>query len=239
MLILCATIEAIKINMEPEMYKSESLFNDIEECEPRLKSKFGITKSDLIEVVKQTLLARSDVTPNHPINAKGTYSYNEGIKSLRDLLVPRGWKNDRPNNLEAVTNKDKTISLVFQNATHASDPVAIPQPISKKGPGCAKAIQERMGDLFPTHKARAEKEEKLNNMIWFFCVAIKEVENRTLVSAELLCPERIREQYFEGFVERIVILRDEDMSEINLPLEEELDYTTHEDNLEIEVTKKR
>ena len=220
------------------MFKTESLFNDIDECELRLKLKFGITKNDLVEVVKQTILARSDVTPNHPINAKGTYSYNEGIRYLRELLVPRGWTNDRPNNLEAVTSKDKTISLVFQNATHASDPITIPQPISKKGPGCAKAIQERMGDLFPSDKARAEKEEQSNNMLWFFCVAIKEVENRIFVSAELLCPERIREQYFEGFVERIVILRDEDMSEINQPLEEDIDYTTQEDTLEIKVTRK-
>jgi hypothetical protein len=220
------------------MHTPKSLFNDIDECELRLESKFGITKNDLIEVVKQTLLARSDVTSNHPINAKGTYSYQEGTRYLRELLIPKGWKNDYPNGLEAVTNQDGTISLVFQNATHASDPITIPQSISKKGPGCKKAIQERMGDLFQAHKDKAEKEVQSNNMLWFFCVAIKEVENQIFVSAELLCPERILDQHFEGFVERIAILRDENMSEISLPLTAELDYTAHEDTLEIEITKK-
>jgi hypothetical protein len=220
------------------MLKSKSQFNDIDECELRLKSKFGITKNDLVEVIKQTLLARSDVTSNHPINAKGTYSYHEGIRYLRELLIPKGWKKDRPNSLEAVTNSDETISLVFQNATHASDPIVIPQPISKKGPGCKKAIQERMEDLFPAHKAQAEKDQKSNNMLWFFCVAFKEVDSQIFVSAELLCPERIRDQYFEGSVERIAILRDENMSEINLTLGEELDYTAQEDTLEIQISKK-
>lgn len=220
------------------MQKNESLYSDIDECELRLKSKFGVTKNELIEVIKQTLLARSDVTDYHAINAKGTYSYHEGIRYLRELLVHRGWKIDRPNNLEAVTNKDETISLVFQNAIHASHPAAVPQPISKKGPGCKKAVEERMDDMFSDEKKRFEDGEQLNNFLWFFCVAINEVNGQLFVSAELFCPKRITDQFFDDYVERIVILRDENMSEINLPLIEEVDYTTNEDMLEIEITKK-
>jgi len=211
----------------------------VQDSESALLQKFGLKRNELVEVIKQVLLARSDITVNHPINSKGTYSYHEGTRFTRELLIPKGWKKDRPNSLEAVTNPEETISLVFQNTVDAADPAAIPQPISKKGPGCRKAIQERMLDLFPNEKKAAEECNNTNNMLWFFCVSVKEVNKQVLVSAELFCPRKIEDQHFEGFIERIFILRNENMIDtLNRADSDDFEYTTDEDNLELDISRK-
>ncbi len=231
-------IEKLTLVFKKLIASTKEKIIEIENSEDHLTLNFGVTRNEIIEVVKQALLARSEVTANHPMNARGIYSYNEGIRYLRDLLIPKGWKTERPNNLELVTNSDETISITFQNATDACDPAAIPQPISKKGPASKKAIEERNYDLFANDNVLEKNNNRLNKL-WYLCVAIREVHDVISVSAELFRPKKVENEYFDGFIERIFIMKNEDLSGVFLDENLPSDYEAEEDTIDLVITKKQ
>lgn len=192
-------------------------------------SRFGTTRNELYQIALQATSARYDATPLHPINAPGTFSYMEGVASLRRLfLLKEGWKSTRPNNIEAVENQDLGITLVFQNVDQSCS-THDPQPISGKGEGARKLVNNPTGYLWKY----MEEEDKAaeNQQVWFLCVSC----NSEIISVELSRPKSIIRNKFGLFLERIFVATNNDW----ILSEDSFDEPVHEgQDLDISVTRK-
>jgi hypothetical protein len=206
---------------------SQQIFESTEDVDQKL-SFFGVTKSDLQSIALEAATARNDSTPIHPINAAGTYSYLAGVAALRMVfLQKKGWRLCRPNNIEAVENADLNLTIVFQNVDLACGAVE-PKPISGKGEGAKKLIENPTGYLWEYMSA----EDKIleNRSVWFFCVSSDGDE----VRAELSRPGSIDGGQFGTFLERIYIIVETDWS----PVDDNASDSEEVQDFDIPVTKK-
>src|ERR1700719_2579937 len=80
------------------------------EINNRLKP-FGVTRDDLIEVVRGVVGARADAVENDPLAAGGLFAYIFGTRFLRSLFRPKGWLIDRDENIEAVKHPKRDLKI--------------------------------------------------------------------------------------------------------------------------------
>ena len=167
---------------------------------------FSLTEQDAFEVVWAALQARRDTTENHAANAAGTYAYHEGLRALRDILLPKGWVRDNELNIESVIDLGLGVRIVFQNVDVATQDRP-PRAISGKGPAAERMVDKSMPYLFDDmeseRQSRLRRAEKAQGCeVWFLCVS----EHG---QAELSRPMEIVGGQFGEFVERIFIVTDE------------------------------
>jgi hypothetical protein len=113
----------------------------------RRLGEIELDRSKLLRVRDVARLSASNATPFHPANAAGTFSYQDGTFSLREVNVKRGsnWVLDRSNGVEAIRNDCLKIRVIFANVDLACDDKQGPKPRSSKGAGAERACQ---GNLF-------------------------------------------------------------------------------------------
>lgn len=202
MLIFSATNEVANLNMEALVAADRIVAQDYEVAN-RLE-QLGLSAGELISVVHQAVAAKADFVLNHPANAAGQLSYIYGTGALREVLRAKGWLIDRTGNIEATFDPSTGIKIVFQNADSACDDRRDPKAISDKGPAASKAVDLGQGNLFADFDAEDRAKYKMENAaLWYLFVYI----NGDDVRAELSFPKRIEDGQFDGFNERIYIIK--------------------------------
>lgn len=175
------------------------------EIDARL-ARFGVTRAELIDVVRQTLAARSDAIDVDPLNTPGQLSYIYGTRHLRLLFLKKGWQIDRTENVESVFDSKTGTKILFQNVDLACSRFQSPKAISGKGPAANRMIDTAQGKLFGPGDLPESVSPKaiasLNSTAWYFCVSFDEDG----VKAELSLPASTKGGNFFGFVERIFVL---------------------------------
>lgn len=194
-------------------------------------NRFNVTQTELFDVAHKATVVRNNSVQNDPINAPGQLAYIYGTRSLRELLLSKGWTIDRTNNIEGSLSPDKTIKVVYQNTDTAANPSRIPKAISSKGPASDRIVaQWQQTDLFPTKPEEAQKDPE----IWYLCVS----SSGNNIQAELSCPTAIIGGQFAEFSDRIFIITDTESSQfITKPVEME-DAAFDEESFKINITPK-
>lgn len=189
----------------------------------------GTSKSDLTRIVTAAVAAKADFTPHDPANAAGQLSYIYGTRALRDVFCPKGWEVNRHDNIESVYCPKRGVKIIFQNADSACDILRDPKAISDKGPAAERAIERGQGDLFP--ELLEHHYRKVNASIIYLFVHI----NGSDVRAELSRPKAIESKQFDGFHERIFLIKAGEWTDVVL-----LDETKEpvEQDFDISVTRK-
>lgn len=170
------------------------------EVAPRLE-QLGVTKADLLQVVRAAVGARRNATPFHPLSAGGQLAYLAGTEHLRRVFVPQGWHICRRDNIESIFHPEIGIKIVYQNADRAGDPVFDPIAVSKKGAGAARAVELGQYDLFP--ESRVQEIAEISAATWYLFVYTDGPD----VRAELSCPIAINDEQFDQFHERILLVQ--------------------------------
>jgi len=188
----------------------------VEEIEvvPRLE-QLGTTKAALLDVVRTAVGARRNATLFHPLSAGGLLSWIEGTAHLRRTFEPTGWNICRRDNIESVFNPEIGIKIIFQNAERAGDPLYDPIATSRKGAGTARAVELGQYELFPEIREREIAEATA--MTWVLFVYADGAD----VRAELSCPIAINDEQFDGFHERILLVRKGEWDEPDLRVDDE------------------
>lgn len=177
------------------------------EIDARL-AKFGVTRDELITVVRATLADRSNAVDADPLNAPGTLAYFSGTRHLRWLFLAKDakWKIDRERNIESVLDHTTGLKIAYQNVDIAASDKH-PKAISGKKAGTAKAITNAQGSLFPPGELPNAIDQasvaRLNSSIWYLCVSFDGDE----VRAELSLPASVQNGNFYGFIERIFLVK--------------------------------
>jgi len=184
------------------------IYHETHEADARLVA-FGVTRPELIEVVKGVVGARADAVENDPVTAEGQFAYIFGTRFVRALFRTKGWNLHRKDNIEAVCHPERELRVIYQSVDLAASKHHRPQAVSGKGSAADRQISAAQGDLFAKMEAEAPhavRTVKFDTGIWYFCVSV-DGDN---VRAELSLPTGVEGGNFQGFIERIFIVKDDE-----------------------------
>lgn len=188
----------------PRAYPSPLIYREDWEIDARLVP-FGVTRAELVEIARVVAGARADAVENDPVTAEGQFAYIFGTRATRALLRTKGWVLHRAENIESVRHaKIMDWRVIYQSVDIAASLVFDPKAISGKGAGAERFIEATEPNLFPAEEVKPSKFVPENRGAWFFCVSVNDDD----VRAELSRPISIAGGNFEGFYERIFIVRD-------------------------------
>jgi hypothetical protein len=193
-----------------------AIVQDEPSVEARLFELFGVTSDELRHVVEQAAAARADCVADDPVTAPGTLAYFYGTRGLRALFRANGWERDRAGGVESVFCPSRRMKLIFQNADLAAVVSHEPCSISAKGSASAEAVRAGQGWLFPYMAEDAEARSSAH--VWYLLVSFDGLDIR----AELSRPRSIKDGQFQGFHERIFILKRGDFDGALMKLPDDL-----------------
>jgi hypothetical protein len=84
------------------------------EVNKRLRD-FGVSRAELIDIIRGVVGARSDATVDDPVTAGGLFAYIFGTRYIRQLFKARGWFQHREDNVESVKHPDRNLKIVYQS----------------------------------------------------------------------------------------------------------------------------
>jgi hypothetical protein len=174
------------------------------EVDRRLQG-FGVTREELIRIVREVVAARADAVEDDPVTAGGLFAYIYGTRHLRGVFRQKKWLRHRQENIEAVKHPGKDLRIVYQSVDLATSWIHNPRAISGKGSGADRAIDLAQGSLFTDeelNRLNPTTIEAINTGVWFFCVSVDGED----VRAELSLPASIEGRNFKDFIERIFIV---------------------------------
>lgn len=180
---------------------------DLDDVDQRLAT-MNLQRSTLLEVRDVALTSAANATLFHPVNAAGTFSYQEGTWALRDRHRSNGWELDRAHGVESIKNAELGIRIIFANVDVACDIEQGPKPRSKKGSGSERACSGNLFDDLPQY-APIQRD----GLATYYLM----VDPRG--AAELTRPV-IEGGTFTAYVERIFLSDGGDLDVTKLPLDD-------------------
>lgn len=202
-----------RIHPAPLIYTEDS------EIDKRLVP-FEVTRPELVEVARAVAGARADAVDNDPVTAEGQFAYIFGTRYTRAVWRRKGWLLHREEGIESVKHPKRDWKIIYQSVDIAASLIPEPRAISGKGAGADRLIDTAQGSLFTPEQLAAWNASRwtpMNSGAWFYCVSV----NGDDVRAELSLPIGVGGGNFEGFIERIFIIRDGEWPELAMmPLPE-------------------
>ena len=170
----------------------------------RLRELFDVTRSELIDVVREVVGARADAVENDPNFTPGMFAYIHGVRNTRGLFRPKGWNNNRKRNVELVTHPERQLSIAYQSVDLAAVEGRTPQAISEKGTGSKRVVDDHQLSLFGTSGLDQIDQSPPPSMsgLWHLCVSI----NGNDIRAEISLFDGIENGNFKRCIERIFLL---------------------------------
>jgi hypothetical protein len=105
----------------------------------RRLDEIKLDRALLLEVRDVACNASMNATPFHPVNAAGTFGYQDGSRALRDRFVGDVWSVDRADGVEAIKCEELRVRVAFCNVDVACSSFQMPKPRSRKGAGAERA----------------------------------------------------------------------------------------------------
>jgi hypothetical protein len=200
----------------PRIYPAPLIYKEDWEIDARLVP-FGVTRAELAEIARAVAGARADSVDNDPLSAEGQFAYIFGTRYTRALWRRKGWLLHRAENIESVRHPKFDWLVTYQSVELAASVLPEPRAISGKGAGADRFIDAAQGDLFGSDETKPSSFKPENLGAWFYCVSV----NGDDVRAELSRPIGVGGGNFEGFIERIFIIRDGEWTKLSvMPLTE-------------------
>jgi len=175
------------------------------DVESRLK-ELDLDRELLLEVVKVCEASRGGCTANDPPGAPGYESWRSGVRTLREIFVPRGWDRDDTGGFSTIVNHAKKIRVAMMNSDGgAGIPEEVPQNRSKKGACSERAAETNANfclpgsDSWPVPGAAPDPNTYTT---WHLCVYISE----STVRSELSLLNDFDAGYFTRVHEKIVLV---------------------------------
>jgi hypothetical protein len=203
----------------------------------------GVTKEQLLEVVRSMQAAKNGCTDNDPPSAPGWSAWRDGTRRLREVLAPSGWVKDDTDMISSAFHKANGIRLLVCNTDSGTGlEESEPQNCSFKGSATDRAINSNEVQILMTSILDQSLPDDVvpfdpaaNDLVkivhWYLCVYI----NGEAVRAELSCPVKIASGYFSAFHERIILIGDQDGGGVPLRRKKPDDDA----DVEIPVTRKK
>ena len=142
------------------------VYSDPESVDNQL-AKLGLTSEQIKQAILQGQAARNNSTPHHPANAGGTMAFFEVVRSLRDMLIPKGWKAQSVRNLSMTVNPKVNISItVSGGSTETGIAEGYPTTRNPKGQQTKVYVSHNQADLFDDMVSPVNLDEDVHSQTW-------------------------------------------------------------------------
>jgi hypothetical protein len=172
----------------------------------RRLAELGVSVEALIRSLEAGQLARLSCTPNDPPFIPGTEAWRFVVRTLREELLPRGYRKADPANFSLVINDARKLNIVVSSGdAMVRSKTGNPKTKHLKGLFTEAVIlrNKQIGGLFPE-----EISEELRTAVsileyptWILLIYITDDELR----AELSYPDAIEEGHIVSWKERIFV----------------------------------
>lgn len=129
-------------------------------------SELGLKEEWLKPIAERALVAFNSATRHDPKSAAGVSSYNIVVRTLRDVLCPKGWKLKTDNNLEITENELLGISIIVSSGDKGTgNPNKMPKTKNGKGEQTKKIVLQNNIEptLFEEFEAEHIKEQQISS----------------------------------------------------------------------------
>ncbi|AIK40950.1 MULTISPECIES: hypothetical protein [Hyphomicrobiales] len=215
------------------MALSASLVHQTPSDARRRLAELNVSVEAVVRAVLAGHTARLNCTDNDPPFIPGTEAWRFVVRTLRDELLPLGWRKDDPSNYSLVINDSSQINIVVASSdamtcmSHGS-----PRTKSLKGLYTEAAVLKNNleTDMFPeTVEAELRKAATiLSYPTWMLLIHIED----DVCRAELSLPSAFDERNVTSWEERIFIPLPD--SNGGLPVEDPIDNP----DIDVPVTRK-
>ena len=187
-------------------------------------TEIGVPIEPLIRAVRAGFDGRGFCTDNDPPFIPGTEAWRYVVRTLREELLPLGWRKSDPGNYSLVSTDQRELNVVVASADSFVQSLnSAPRTRSLKGLYTEAAIARNTLnlDLFPETLAENVRvaAASLEYPTWILMIYITDEEYR----AELSFPEDIEAQKITSWKERIFIPKDIPPT-FKEPFEDDSDY---------------
>ena len=188
--------------------------------------ELGWTKEELLEAVSASVSSRNSCTLNDPSSAPGWMAWKDGVRRIRELGIQKGLIRDDSDGVPCVWDTKRNLKFTVVN-TDAGTGIAEGQPSNrtKKGAATERLVAHNEGAF------RLLLADSLNGVAltasptlhegrpvyWYLCIFAE----GDVVRAELSCPLTCSGGYFTDFLERIVLIGDDDADLIRTQMPDE------------------
>jgi hypothetical protein len=163
------------------------------EEDENLENVVGLPASVLLSVVERGILARNQVNSLMPITTLGYWVWANMVASIREALIPLGWKSTHEHGLEKVVSSERKIAIVCKSAVQGVGDLE--QDLKTRG-GSGPVVKQVADDnlksqipLFKDDLIEPQLDEDLNDNpmeIWMLIYQVDKENNE--VRAELAKP---------------------------------------------------
>lgn len=191
--------------MAVTMIPSTVVHKDPHDARRRL-ADLGVSVEAVIKAVIAGQTERLNCTDNDPPFIPGTEAWRFVVRTLRDELLPLGWRKDDPSNYSLVINDSTKLNIVVASSDTLTCSIAgSPRTKSFKGLFTEAAVLKNTleGDMFPeTVEAELRRAASiLAYPTWVLLIYIEDDECR----AELSLPSAYDDKNITAWAERIFI----------------------------------
>lgn len=177
----------------------------------RRLAELGVSVEALQRALRAGQIARLTCTENDPPFIPGTEAWRFVVRTLREELLPLGWRKTDPGNYSLVINDKRNINIVVATGDQFTRVYpGTPRTRSLKGLYTEAAIVRNNvdSDLFPETIPEEVRlvASVLGRPTWILLIHISDDE----VKAELSYPEEIEEKQIISWSERIFIPEEPD-----------------------------
>jgi len=171
----------------------------------RRLADLGVSIEALQKAVAAGHAARISASDNDPPFIPGTLAWSNTVRTLRDELIPKGWRKSDPGNYSLVINDARELNIVVASGDSLVRKAGTPRTKSMKGLYTeAATIRNRIKtDLFPDTLSDELRRVTaiLEYPTYILLIFITESEYR----AELSLPDEMEEGVVVSWKERIFV----------------------------------
>lgn len=172
-----------------------------------------------------------NITPEHPVTARGFTQWSDTVAALRARLMARGWTKEDPQNSPRVISPGQAVSIMVigGNAATGKSLQIKPGTARRRGPMTTSAVEvnvQQMLDLSGLEVASPSR----TPLTWVLLYHVSYSER--VVRAELSLPEGIEDDSISHWFSRI-ILPSQDLEGVDIPVS----ATAPEDDVDFRISE--
>lgn len=163
----------------------------------------GLTEDELTQAVKRGVLARTEVTPNHPPLFAGFVTWGTTVCALREILLRKGWVRNDEGNYSVVVNPSASFSIAVATGNEdTGNPDTTPTTKSPKGPSTRNAIEENLNQmaLFPELTSTVNGNTEEGRLTWLLLISHDGSKVKSELSLPIHCEGKV-----DAWQERIIL----------------------------------
>lgn len=191
----------------------------------------GLDAQVLMDAVLGGVRAAQNITPDHPVTARGFTQWSETVAALRASLLESGWTKEDPQNSPRIISPEQAVSIMVVGGNGATGRSVDIEPgtARRRGPMTTAAVEVNVQQTLDLPGLESASPDP-TSVTWVLLYHVSYSEG--VARAELSLPDAIEDGNISHWQARI-ILPSQHLAGVDIPFsattpEDDVDFTISE-----------